>query len=234
MLATIEKLLVVQDRDSKIAQLRRELARLPQERAEADAALAKSNADLEAARNGLKAEELERKKLEIEVETKKASIAKWRGQQNQIKSNVEYQALNKEIATAEEEISQIEDKELLLMEQETTQQKQIKDAQASAKATAERVAKLKTDLDTREKTVQARLAALETERAEFAKQVDEDLIERYERIFRSKHDLAIAPIEHGNCSGCHLQLPPEIVHAAKGGIEVASCSNCGRIVYWAG
>ena len=49
---------------------------------------------------------------------------------------------------------------------------------------------------------------------------------------RSKGDVAIVPVQHGNCGGCHLQIPPQLIHNAKRGTELTSCDYCGRILYW--
>lgn len=234
MLPALEKLLIVQDRDRHLAQMRRELARLPQERSNADAALARAQAELEAAKNSLKSEEIERKKLEVEAESKRASVNKWKTQLNSIKSNVEYQALLKEISTAEQEITALEDRELELMEREEEARRQIQRCDSEARAVAQRVAKQKTDTDAQEKTLRERMARLEEERAALAAEIDPDVFARYERILRSKQDVALAPIEHGNCGGCNLALPPEVIHTAKSGADLATCSNCGRIVYCSG
>ena len=232
MLAAIEKLLVLQDRDRQIAQLRRERDRLPDERVEADAILAQGNAELNAAKEALKVNEIERKKLELEAGGKWGTANKYKGQLCQIKSNIEYQALQKEISQLEEEIRQIEDRELEWMERGEILQKQIRERSTQVKLLAERVAAQKADFDVREKIIHERLARLESERAALTKDLEEAIFERYERILASKGDLAVAAIEHENCGGCHLHLPPQLIHAVRNAGELETCSNCGRILYW--
>jgi predicted nucleic acid-binding Zn-ribbon protein len=41
-------------------------------------------------------------------------------------------------------------------------------------------------------------------------------------------------VRNGNCGGCHLNLPPQVVHNAKTGGSLTSCDYCGRILYFPG
>src|SRR5208282_6249399 len=60
--------------------------------------------------------ETERKKIDLDVQTKQAAIARYRSQQQTTRKNEEFAALNHEIEHAEKEISALEDSELELME----------------------------------------------------------------------------------------------------------------------
>jgi predicted nucleic acid-binding Zn-ribbon protein len=232
MLEILEKLLVVQDRDRRIAQLKAESARIPAEITAAEQRVKAEAARFENAKSELKHIEAERKKLEIDAEAKRTQIIKYRTQLNLIKSNTEYQALLKEISKSEEDIRRIEDVELEFMERLEKLQPALKEEQAQlndliAKGNAE-----KADLQKRVKLIEEELAQLRTERTQLVAALDPDVLNRYERLLRSKGDLAIVPINHGNCGGCHLNIPPQVVHDAKNGSDLTSCSYCGRILYW--
>jgi predicted nucleic acid-binding Zn-ribbon protein len=232
MLDTLEKLLVVQDRDRRIAQLKSEATRIPAEITAAEQRVKAELARLENAKNELKHIESERKKLEIDAEAKRQQITKYRLQLNQIKSNTEYQALLKEIAKAEDDIRRVEDVELDLMEKLEKLQPALKQEQAQLKEITAKGETEKADLQERAKLIQEELEQLRNEREKLVAVVEPDLLVRYERLLRSKGDLAIVPIKHGNCGGCHLNIPPQLVHDAKDGRELTSCSYCGRIIYW--
>jgi predicted nucleic acid-binding Zn-ribbon protein len=75
---------------------------------------------------------------------------------------------------------------------------------------------------------------LKAERVTLAASVDESYLSRYERIMRHRQDVAVVPVQHGNCGGCHLQLPPQVAHQAKRSEEMVTCEQCGRILYWSG
>ena len=170
--------------------------------------------------------------MEIDAESKRAQIAKYRMQLSLIKSNTEYQALLKEIAKAEEEINQVEDHELEFMERAEHLQTAVKEEQALLKQLTSTAETEKADLQKRAANIAQELATLQTERETLAKDADADALARYERLMRSKGDQAIVPIRGGNCGGCHLHIPPQVAHNAKHATELTSCEYCGRILYW--
>jgi len=232
MLEILERLLVVQDRDRRVAQLRAELARIPSEIAGVEKRVRDESTRLESAKHELKQLEADRKKLEIDAESRRAQTAKYRTQLSQIKSNTEYQALLKEIAKAEEDIRQVEDVELELMEKLDHLQATVKQEQTLLKEVTMKGEADKADFQKRNMIIEQELAQLQAEREKLATQIDPDALARYERILRSKGDSAIVPVQHGNCGGCHLQIPPQLIHNAKHGDELTSCDYCGRILYW--
>ena len=234
MLSIVEQLLVIQDRDRRIAQLKAEQARIPAEIAAVDKRVQEESARLESARQELKHIETERKKLELDADTRRTQIGKYRTQQSLIKSNTEYQALLKEIARTEAEIKHVEDVELELMEKAEQLQPALKQEQVSLKEMTAKAESEKSDLQKRGSLIAQELKQLLEERAKLAVGIDPDALSRYERLLRSKGDVAIVPVANGNCGGCHLHLPPQIVHNAKNGLELTSCDYCGRILYWQG
>jgi len=232
MLEILQQLLVVQDRDHRLAQLKAEAARIPIEIAAAKQRLAEESAKLEKAKTELKQIESQRKQLEVDADTKRQQILKYRTQLNQIKSNTEYQALLKEINKAEADIRQVEDVELEFMDRLEKLQPTLKQEQSQLKELTNKAESEKAEFQRRSALITTELTQLQSEREKLVATVDADALSRYDRILRSKGDLAIVPIKHGNCGGCHLNLPPQTVHTARGERELASCSYCGRILYW--
>ncbi len=232
MLPVVEQLLVLQDRDSRMAKLKAELARVPAEQAAIDKRVQAESARLEQLKQQAKQIETDRKKLELEAESKRAQIAKYRAQSAAIKSNTEYQALLREIAKAEEEIQAIEDRELELMETAEKIQPAIREEQATVAEVTARASGEKAELQKRAAAMEAELAKLRVEREELAKQIEEDVLTRYTRLLKSKGDVAVVPIRNGNCGGCHLHIPPQVAYNAKSGTSLVSCDYCGRILYW--
>lgn len=70
---------------------------------------------------------------------------------------------------------------------------------------------------------------LERTRERLAKQIDERLLQTYERMSR-RFTRVVVPVEGRVCLGCFMGLPT----AAKRNVEpgtVENCENCGRILY---
>jgi predicted nucleic acid-binding Zn-ribbon protein len=232
MLPIIEQLLVIQDRDRRVAELKREQARIPQQLVAVVAGVRDESARLESARQELKHLEADRKKLEIDAESKRTQTTKYRTQLSLIKSNTEYQALLKEIAKAEAEVRAVEDRELEFMERAEQLQPALKQEQTSLKELTSKAESEKADLQKRAAAIAQELAALQSERKKLAETTNPDALSRYERLIHSKGDYAIVPIRGGNCGGCHLHIPPQVVHDARYAEELTSCEYCGRILYW--
>jgi len=232
MLETLEKLLVLQDRDRRIAQLKLERMRIPEQVAAAEQRLKAEAARLDGLRAEAKHIETERKKWEIDAESKRAQIAKYRTQLTQIKSNTEYQALLKEITRVEQEVDEVETRELEVMEKGDQLQPAVKTEQATLKEVTAKVEGERSDLQKRLAMIDQELKQTLAERQQLAEAVDPAVLSRYERLMRSKNDFAVVPIRNGNCGGCHLSISAQLVHNAKHGSDLTSCEYCGRILYW--
>ncbi len=232
MLEAIEKLLILQDRDRKISRLRNELANVGPERHALQTKTAASQAALDAARQRIKQIESDRKKLELEVETKKQAIERYSLQQFQTKKNDEYRALAHEIQMARDAIVKLEDQQLELMEQAETAQRDLAAATRLADDAKKQADRQITDLTAREENLKKELATLEADRDQLAAAVDPGVLPRYERLRKSKGENVVVGVAHGVCGGCHMKLQRQVIVTCQGNQEIVSCPNCGRILYY--
>lgn len=228
----LEQLLVLQDRQQKIKKIEAEAKSLPQQRKSLEAQLQSTAAGLEALKHRARQKEVDRKKLELDVGTRNASIARLKTQQYETRKNDEFQAMGHEIERYEREIRQIEDQELELMDQVDKIKAEVATEEKKTAATGESIARQSADLEAKEKTLEARLHELTAERAELALKIDEDVLSRFERLFASKGDAAIVALEHEVCTGCHMKVTTQTAVRVKGGKEIVSCEQCGRILYY--
>jgi predicted nucleic acid-binding Zn-ribbon protein len=232
MLETIERLLILQDRDKQIRRVQTELAHIEPQRNLFQTRAAESQTSLERARHKVKELESRRKELELEVQSKKQLIDKYANQQLLTRKNEEYRALAHEIEMCREAIVKIEDQEIELMEQGETAQKQATLSSQSANEAKKLVEDEVVQLGSREENLKKELAALEANREELALAVDEGVRARYERLARSKGENVVVGVQHGVCGGCHMRLPAQILVSCQAQAELVSCINCGRILYY--
>ena len=232
MLDTIEKLLILQDRDRKIRRVQAELAHIEPERQTIKAKAAGTQTQLENAKLRGKQTESERKRLELDVEAKKELIERYANQQLQTRKNEEYRALAHEIDTCKVDITKIEDREIELMEQAEAAQKEVARLTREADDAKKLVEEQVTTLGEREQNLRKELAELESNREELAAAVDPAARARYERLVRSKGENVVVGVQHGVCGGCHMKLPAQILVSCQQQQEIVSCTNCGRILYY--
>jgi len=227
----LEQLLILQDREQKIRQIRTEIETVPLRRKSLEAQLAESKASVETLRHRVRQAEVDRKKLELDVGTRAESVSRLKTQQYQTRKNDEFQAIGHEIERYENEIRKIEDDELELMVLADKIKADLTAEETKAAATRDSIARQTADLDEKSKALESQLQGLTTERSNLATKIDEDLLARFERLFKSKGDAAVVAIEHGVCTGCHMKVTTATAAGVKAGKEIVSCENCGRILY---
>lgn len=228
----IEKLLILQDRDRRILRIREQLARIEPERNLFQSRAAYAQAGLDTAKLKVKQAESDRKKLELEVDSKKQQIEKYALQQFQTKKNEEYRALAHEIETCKEAITHLEDQQLELMEQIEGFQKQAAAATLEAEQSRKVAESKLADISAGEQNLRAELSSLESNRDQLTTEIEERALRQYERLLRSKGDNVVVGIQHGVCGGCHMKFPVQLVVSCQAAKELVTCPNCGRILYY--
>jgi len=228
----LEQLLILQDRDQKIRQIRTEIETVPLRRSSLEAQLAASRASVEGLKQRARQVEIDRKRLELDVGTRTETISRLKTQQYQTRKNEEFRAIGHEIERYENEIRKIEDDELELMVLGDKVKADLAEEEKKATAAQNSIARQTADLEEKSKALESQLQGLSKERSELAGKIDEDLLGRFERLFKSKGDAAVVAIEHGVCTGCHMKVTTATAAQVRAGKEIVSCENCGRILYF--
>lgn len=232
MLEIIEKLLVLQDRDRQVIQHRDQLNRIGPERNALLGQAEGTKRALEEAKTAAQSIESARKELELEAETKEEQIKKYSSQQLETKKNEEYRALANEIKACEKAISDLEDRQLELLEKYDEAQKTVKLATEAAQAAQDLAKENVAELGKREEQLKQELDKLIEERTALTTGIDPLVLGRYERLLEFKGANSIVGVDRGICAGCHVKLPVQIMISCQSQKEVVNCSNCGRIVYF--
>jgi predicted nucleic acid-binding Zn-ribbon protein len=232
MFETIEKLLILQDRDRHIHRVKSELEHIEPERQVLKSRTSGAQTALDNAKTRVKELESRRKDLDLEVQTKKNLIEKYANQQLQTRKNEEYRALAHEIETCKQDIFKIEDQEIELMEQGEAAQKEVVRATGVAAEAKKLMDDQVAQLGAREGNLKKELEQLLSNREQLASAVDESTRSRYERLMKSKGGNVVVGVQHGVCGGCHMKLPTQIVVSCQAQNEIVTCINCGRILYY--
>jgi predicted nucleic acid-binding Zn-ribbon protein len=232
MLAVIENLLVLQDRDRKVMRVEAELANIGPERLALENRARQSQTRLDAAKLRVKQIESDRKKLELDVDAKKGQIEKYSLQQFQTKKNEEYRALAHEIEMCREAITKLDDQQIVLMEQGETALGEMNGIAAETAAMLKDVEIAKSALADKEVRLKRELADLKSDYDRLAEAVEEGVRERYVRLRKQRGATTVVGIDRGICGGCHMKLPMQIVLSCQAQQEIISCPNCGRILYF--
>jgi predicted nucleic acid-binding Zn-ribbon protein len=234
LVPVLEKLLILQDRDAKRLGLEAQLKAVPRDIAAVEQKIAAEKAAIETARLELRELESHKKIIETEIGSAEGKLAKYRTQQSLVRKNDEFQALGHEIETTQAAIGDFEGKELEVMYKIDEAKKKFAAAEAELKANiAGHESRIRT-LKERETSLAAELKAAQEEVAAARTPVAEPELKLYDRI-AVRGLPACVPIRGGKCGGCHLKVSNEVESAARGKShdgKLATCDQCGRLVYW--
>ena len=231
MIEAITNLLVLQDKDQRIRTLKNELEVLPAEKTTKERLIADAEARLEKAKARSKEIEVQKKTLEVEAAAKREHIARYKNQQLQTRKNDEFAALSHEIEGAEKAVSEIEDREIVLMEEAESLKPQIAAAEQACREDKAKFDAQIAALGEKATNLESRIAELTAARQAAAGAIEEDLLERYDRLFRTKHGLAVVPLEHDVCTGCHMKVTTQTAVELRAGKTIVSCPQCARILH---
>ena len=231
VLEVIDRLLIIQERDTQIAQNQRELQSIPVRNRETEAWITEARQALDQSKETLKTRQVGIKQLELEIESTRQQIVKLREQQYQIKSNEEYRALNNEIAHLQEKISGLEDRDIEAMEQAEQAQSDVVLKKNGMEKDEIRIREQLQNLEMRRGNLNLEILKTQQDRDALAGGIDAVWLARYNHILDHKKDKALVPIENGACGQCHMTLPPQVTHDTQRAEAIVTCSFCGRILY---
>ncbi len=229
---SIGKLLELQERDSRRLLLEHQLKSVPREIAAVEARIAAEKTAIEAAKAEWHGLESKKKLLEIDIKTAEEKVAKYKTQQMQVRKNDEYQALTHEIETTQTGIGTLEEQEIGIMLNIDEAKKRFAAAEAELKKNITGHEAKIHGLRDREKQLQGELKVAQDAVAAARPDVAEPQLRIYDRIALKPGHPVCVTVKGGACGGCHLKVSANIEATARSGSEIATCDQCGRIVYW--
>lgn len=229
----MENLLKIQDIDIEILKTQKEVASLLTKKEEQDKYILSIREERDALKKKLQEEQKNNHSLELHLKSKSEELAKYNAQLLTIKTNKEYKAMLSEIDKVKEEVSAIEDD--ILRELERIEELEAKIQTKSRELTEEekRQEKEKRRLEEELEDLREKEASFSQDRDEMTACIDPTLLALYDKIRNRKGGKAMAEVIDESCSGCNLQLPPQVVNEVIEGGKVILCQSCSRLLYWA-
>ncbi len=227
------KLLVdLQQRDSLILEKRRFIDKVPLRIFEVDEPLKKAKLELENIKKKQEAASRKKRDKESELSETQEKIRKMKARISDLKTNKEYQAYQKEIEGCEKGISAIEDVLLQLMEEIDAVSKEQKEKEAAVNAEIQKIDAFKAGLDAEVAKNERELALLKQERAGMVVRIDPEVYKTYMTILLDSGDgVAVTTARNELCSGCDMNIPPQLYVEIRKNQEMLQCPQCRRILY---
>lgn len=230
----LSPLIELQKLDLRIAEIKEQRRKIPERLQAVDAPLREARQLHQQTSASVEILIKERRSHEQDLEAHEAHTEKMKSRLSELKSNKEYQAHLFEIEVANKKKGDIEEKVLLCMEKIEQLQRTAKEAQEKLNIIEKAYTQEKQTLDKLEHTLATELADLEAQQQARSAHVEKGLLSRYNSIKAARKDHALAEIKEGNCSGCRLQLPPQLISEVKRAEDLHTCPYCRRMLYWDG
>ena len=165
------------------------------------------------------------------IDQSKTLIAKYEGQQDNVRNNREFDALSKEIEYQKLEIELSEKRIKEAGVDVKLKKKAIEDAQ-------EVLAERKVDLEAKQKELEGidqetskEMEALTAQSQRAAAKIDDRLLAAYKRIRHNvRNGLAVVTVKRDACGGCYNRIPPQRQMDIRMSKKVIVCEYCGRIL----
>lgn len=228
-----EKLLALtelQKVDLELASLKKSHEVFPKSLAEVEKELGAARSALEAERSRVADLERQRSSLEQTIAEEKDKVKKWEARLAEQRSTREYSALAREIDIAKKSNLNMADELVDLV-------KGLGTAREGLSAHEARFTEARGGLDARVAELKAKMAEagsqvgeLEAKRTRAQEGIEPRLLRRYDAI-RKKKLPALAPLRGNTCTGCNMNVPPQLANTLRSTRGTDECPNCHRIIY---
>lgn len=225
-------LIELQKAESKIGKINIKCRILPEEIAKLDETFKRFQFGIE--ENRRKLEDLQKSHREKEEKLKRGqeTLKHARDRLFEVKTNKEYQAVLKEIEGIEKKNGEMEDEIILLLEKTDRLKEELrieeKEMASYERQYGEEKSKLEEELSSMDKT----LLECRWKGDELKKLIADHLLKKYEAIKLLNNGLAVVPVWKEICEGCHMKIPPQLYNEVQKLMELYTCPNCSRIIYW--
>jgi hypothetical protein len=228
----LQHLIQLQELDLAAERSRRRIAELPAAQQALEARVAARSQALASIKDRIAAGQAARRDVEKDLAAVQTRLSKYKGQLMEVKTNKEYQAMQKEMSAAEQEVRGHEDRLLEHMEQAETFAVEIKAAEAALKAEQAEVAREQKLLEAERATLEQEIARVMTSRADLVRMLSRDALALFERVAHGRKGVAVAEARDGLCTVCHVRLRPQVFNDVRRNDTLTQCESCTRILYF--
>ncbi|HXW07282.1 MAG TPA: C4-type zinc ribbon domain-containing protein [Vicinamibacterales bacterium] len=232
MHADLQNLIKLQDLDLAVERFRRRLAELPSAQTALEERLAARGASVARVKERLAANQTARREIEKELAIVQSRLSKYKDQLMEVKTNKEYQAMQTEIAVADQQVRAHEDRLLDRMEETENLAAELKAEEAALKTDQTEVATTRQQLEEEGRRLQHDIEATTVERATVATQLAPQALALFEHVSRHRRGVALSEARDGHCTQCHVRLRPQVFNEVRRNDGLIQCDSCSRILYF--
>jgi len=228
------RLIRFQELNLKIVGLEERTKQIPEEVGRLTGTLEDNRQALEEKHQLIEEEQKRQRQLELEVETLRDRLSKFRGQLMEVKTNREYQAMLHEIEGTGKEIEEKEDQMLEGMMAIEEREELARQANEVYQREEKEVSEKRSKLERSATQAESEIAELQKHRRQLEREIPEGLNQQFQRIASVRNGVALAEAKDQSCQACHVKLRPQHFSEVKTNQKIMTCENCNRFLYYAG
>jgi predicted nucleic acid-binding Zn-ribbon protein len=225
-------LVELQQLDSSIISFDKTIKTIPGKISMMQEPLKSAQAAFDNQKKAVEAAEKKKRQKDAALEDIQDKIEKMKGRTGEIKDNKAYQAHLKEIEQAEKERYTIEDEILALMEAVDEDGKKFKETEKALEEENLKVAEMKKHLEAEVKEAEQELQSLKDKRKSFIDALQSENYETYMSLLTGKGGLAVSRAAKEICTGCNMNIMPQLYVEIKKNDRIIQCPQCGRILFF--
>jgi predicted nucleic acid-binding Zn-ribbon protein len=176
--------------------------------------------------------------MELDLKTRDAHIEKLRTQQQQAKTNKEYQIFLTEINTEKVDRNKIEDDTIKALEVVERTQAEVKVLQGQLDEEQKKLTETKSQLGGRLAELQTEIDRLQPARDEAYEAVSPKAKSAFDRLAERHEGEAMSPLEKPDrrreeyvCGACQMSLVVDVYNRLHSRDELVTCTSCGRMLF---
>lgn len=227
-LATLYQL---QEHDSGLLSIRKQLQDIPRQIEQLEASVVKSSEDIAAVAAELSEAEKAQRSKNAALEMNAVQREKYQVEQREVTSNEAYSALERQIEFLDRQDAETEDEILVLMEETDRLNAALAEMEAVAAQERENHAEQKAALQNRRRDLENEMAENLAERKAFLPKIDSRLLAQYHRWIERQQMPFVALGLKGTCGSCRIAIQPQTLKEAQKYQKLVYCSSCKRALY---
>jgi predicted nucleic acid-binding Zn-ribbon protein len=227
-----DKLILLQELDKDIKEVTLFLGKVPSKLVYIDAQTLESDLIVSQAQDRLSQNQKKRRDLEADIQDQKQKLSRYKSQLNNVKTNIEYSSLLKEIADVQKKIDGVEEHVISEMLESDELEEEIKTARAKAEILKDKFAKEKADILQQKKDKELALKELRVQRSALVPEIPDDQMKIYNEISQMRAGQVLSPVNDEFCAMCYMRVRPQMLNELKTENQMILCENCGRILYF--
>ncbi len=228
----LKALVELQKKDNEINDLKKSLEIIPGQIAAGQQELEATKDELNTLQAEIDSLKKQRNQLEQDAKAEADHMAKTKSKLPTVKTNKEYTAILHETDAIKAKITEIEDRELEVMELLDTNEREIPGLEAEFKGEEEQFNQYKQQKETEQARARQELEEAQSQRTGLAKDIDPKFVSHYDKVCKSRENLAVVMIKGETCQGCFQNLQPQVALEVRTGEKLHHCQSCDRFLYY--